>query len=280
MILVKGAGELASGIAWRLVMCGFPVVMTEVAQPLAVRRLVSFCSAVYHGSWTVEGVTAQLVSSAEEAVSLLGRTRPASPAPPATPFPRPIPLFVDPTASCIATLHPAAVVDAIMAKRNLGTTLGDAPVVIGVGPGFTAGTDCHAVVETQRGHWLGRVYYAGAAIADTGEPAERGGHSQGRIVRAPAPGPFAGAVAIGTRVGPGDALGHVGTVPVYAAIGGILRGLVFDGTPVTPGLKIGDIDPVCEPERCHTISDKALAVAGGVLEALLHLGAKGGTKGG
>jgi xanthine dehydrogenase accessory factor len=264
MILVKGAGELATGIAWRLMRCGFPVVMTEVAQPLAVRRLVSFCSAVYDGSWTVEGVTARLVSSVDEAAAIDGG----------------IPLLIDPTAACVTALRPTAVVDAIMAKRNLGTSLDDAPVVIGVGPGFTAGTDCHAVVETQRGHWLGRVYYDGAAIADTGEPAERGGHSQGRIVRAPAPGPFAGAVAIGARVGPGDVLGHVGTVPVYAAIGGILRGLVFDGTPVTPGLKIGDIDPVCEPERCHTISDKALAVAGGVLEALLHLGAKGGTKGG
>jgi xanthine dehydrogenase accessory factor len=266
MILVKGAGELASGIAWRLVKCGFPVVMTEVAQPLAVRRLVSFCSAVHAGRWTVEGVTARLVASVDE-VALPGGSRE-------------IPLLIDPAAACVPTLRPAAVVDAIMAKRNLGSSLRDAPVVIGVGPGFTAGTDCHAVVETQRGHWLGRVYYEGAAIADTGEPAERGGHSQGRIVRAPAPGPFTGAVAIGSWVNPGDVLGHVGGVPVYAAIGGILRGLVFDGTPVTPGLKIGDIDPVCEAERCHTISDKALAVAGGVLEALLHLGGKGGTTGG
>lgn len=268
MILVKGAGELASGIAWRLVMCGFPVVMTEVAQPLAVRRTVSFCSAVYFGTWTVEGVTARLAGSPGEAAALVGRGS------------REIPLLIDPTAYCLASLRPAAVVDAIMAKRNLGTASGDAPVVVGVGPGFTAGTDCHAVVETQRGHWLGRVYYAGAAIPDTGEPAERGGHSQGRIVRASAPGHFTGAVEIGAAVRPGDQLGHVGGVPVYAAIGGILRGLVFDGTPVTPGLKIGDIDPVCEPERCHTISDKALAVAGGVLEALLHLECKGGTTGG
>ncbi|MDF2626824.1 MAG: selenium-dependent molybdenum hydroxylase system protein YqeB family [Symbiobacteriaceae bacterium] len=261
MILVKGAGELASGIAWRLVQCGFPVVMTEVAQPLAVRRTVSFCSAVYTGSWTVEGVTARLVSSVEDAAH------------------REVPLLIDPTAACVATLRPTAVVDAIMAKRNLGTALSDAPVVVGVGPGFTAGTDCHAVVETQRGHWLGRVYYQGAAIPDTGQPAERGGHSEGRIVRAPAPGAFhaAGSATIGSTVRPGDVLGHVGGVPVYAAIGGILRGLVFDGTPVTLGLKIGDIDPVCEPERCHTISDKALAVAGGVLEALLHLSRKGGT---
>lgn len=279
MILVKGAGELASGIAWRLVKCGFPVVMTEVAQPLAVRRLVSFCSAVYTGSWTVEGVTARLVASAAEAASWSDSpSATATPAPPSGP--REIPLLIDPTAACVAALRPAAVVDAIMAKRNLGTSLRDAPVVIGVGPGFTAGTDCHAVVETQRGHWLGRVYYQGTAIPDTGEPAERGGHSQGRIVRAPAAGHFTGADGIGSAVQPGTMLGHVGGVPVYAAIGGILRGLVFDGTPVTPGLKIGDIDPVCEPDRCHTISDKALAVAGGVLEALLHLGCKGGTTGG
>ncbi|HWI53911.1 MAG TPA: selenium-dependent molybdenum cofactor biosynthesis protein YqeB [Symbiobacteriaceae bacterium] len=254
MILIKGAGELASGIAWRLVQCGFPVVMTEVPQPLAVRRTVSFCSAVYTGTWTVEGVTARLVSSVDHAL------------------PGEIPLLVDPTASCVGLLQPDVVVDAIMAKRNLGTCMLDAPIVIGVGPGFTATRDCHAVVETQRGHWLGRAYTRGSALPNTGVPAERGGHSEGRIVRAPAAGRFAGgATDIGFPVTAGQLLGHVDGVPVRAAIDGLLRGLVFDGTPVTPGLKIGDIDPICEPERCHSISDKALAVAGGVLEALLKL---------
>lgn len=258
MILVKGAGELASGIAWRLFRSGFPVVMTEVPQPLAVRRTVSFCSAVYAGKWTVEGVTARLVSSVGEAT------------------PDEIPLLIDPSAACLSVLKPAVVVDAIMAKRNLGTTVADAPVVIGVGPGFTAGVDCHAVVETQRGHTLGRVYYQGAALPNTGVPAERGGHGEGRIVRAPAAGIFIGLAEIGATVAAGDLLGEVGSAPVRAAIAGVLRGLVHDGTPVTPGLKIGDVDSTGGRERCDTISDKALAVAGGVLEAVLHLQWKGG----
>lgn len=257
MILIKGAGELASGIAWRLARCGLKVAMTDVQQPLAVRRAVSFCSAVYAGAWTVEGITARLVSVPAEA----GRGE--------------IPLFIDPVGACAAVLKPFAVVDAIMAKRNTGTSLFDAPVVVAVGPGFTAGVDCHAVVETQRGHWLGRVYYQGSAIPNTGEPAERGGQSEGRIVRAPAAGRFSEAAAIGSQVAPGDLLGYVDGVPVRAAIAGVLRGLIYDGTPVTPHLKVGDIDPICEPERCHSISDKALAVAGGVLEALLHLRSKG-----
>lgn len=261
MILIKGAGELASGIAWRLMRCGFSVVMTEVPQPLAVRRTVAFCSAVYTGTWTVEGVTARLVSHVADA--------PAGE----------IALLLDPKAVCLPALQPRAVVDAIMAKRNAGTSISDAPVVIGVGPGFTAAVDCHAVVETQRGHWLGRTYYQGSAIPNTGVPAERGGQSEGRIVRAPGPGRFRGAAEIGFPVAPGQLLGHVDGIPVTAAIGGVLRGLIFDGTPVTAGLKIGDIDPICEPERCHSISDKALAVAGGVLEALLHLSRGGRTDG-
>jgi xanthine dehydrogenase accessory factor len=261
MILVKGAGELASGIAWRLFRSGFAVVMTEVERPLAVRRTVSFCSAVYAGVWAVEGVTARLVSTVGEAAA------------------DEIPLLIDEHAQCCRLLRPTVVVDAIMAKRNLGTALTDAPVVVGIGPGFTAGVDCHAVVETQRGHTLGRVYYQGAAIPNTGVPAERGGHGEGRIVRAPAGGSFHGAVDIGVMVKAGDMLGQVDGVPVHAAIGGILRGLVHDGTPVTPGLKIGDVDPTGGPERCDTISDKALAVAGGVLEAVLCLQRRCGVHG-
>lgn len=254
-ILVKGAGELASGVAWRLFQCGFPVVLTEVARPLAVRRTVSFCEAVWEGSMTVEGVTAFLTGD-PATVLALGR----------------IPVLIDPSAAWRSRLQPRAVVDATMAKRNLGTFLTDAPVVVALGPGFTAGHDCHAVIETQRGHTLGRVYYAGAATPDTGVPETRGGHGADRIVRAPAGGLFRGVLSIGAVVEPGTLLGHVGAVPVLAPIGGLLRGLVHDDTPVTAGLKIGDVDPIVDPARCHTISDKALAVGGGVLEALLHLG--------
>jgi xanthine dehydrogenase accessory factor len=260
-VLVRGAGELASGIAWRLFRCGFPVVLTDVAHPLAVRRRVSFCEAVHENSATVEGVTATLVPDVVTAWMALGWGV--------------IPLLVDPGAACVADLQPRAVVDAIMAKRNVGTAITDAPVVVGVGPGFTVGHDCHAVVETQRGHWLGRVYYEGAAIPDTGMPAQRGGHGPDRVLRAPAAGVFrdAGLRRIGDLAAPGDLLGEVNAEPVLAGISGVLRGLIRDGTPVSRGVKIGDIDPVAEIERCFTISDKALAVAGGVLEALLVLAA-------
>lgn len=258
LVLIRGAGELASGIAWRLFRCGVPVVLTEVDRPLAVRRTVSFCEAVHDGSMTVEGVVCLRVDTVAQVPTALSAGA--------------VPLLVDPGALCRRALRPAAVVDAIMAKRNLGTGMHDAPIVVGVGPGFTAGIDCHAVVETQRGHSLGRVYYRGAALADTGVPAERGGHSTGRVVRAPADGAFAqGARDIGDMVRAGDLLGHVDRRPVLAAIDGVLRGLIRDGTPVTAGLKIGDIDPVGDVARCSTISDKALAVAGGVLEALLAL---------
>jgi xanthine dehydrogenase accessory factor len=258
LVLVRGAGELASGIAWRLFRCGVPVVLTEVNQPLAVRRTVSFCEAVHDGVMTVEGATCRQVDSVAQVAPLLAAGT--------------IPLLVDRDARCRSALRPRALVDAIMAKQNLGTRLHDAPIVIGVGPGFTVGVDCHAVVETQRGHWLGRAYYQGSALADTGVPAERGGHSMQRVVRAPADGVFEQGVRdIGDQVAPGDRLGKVAGVPVLAAVGGVLRGLIRDGTLVTAGLKIGDVDPVGEAERCFSLSDKALAVAGGVLEALLVL---------
>ncbi|HEY3365410.1 MAG TPA: selenium-dependent molybdenum cofactor biosynthesis protein YqeB [Symbiobacteriaceae bacterium] len=258
-VLVKGAGEMATGVAWRLFRSGFPVVLTEVARPLAVRRSVSFCEAVPLGAMTVEGVTARLVANPAEVPAVLAAGE--------------IPLLVDPAAECRQALQPWAVVDAVLAKRNLGTALGDAPVVVALGPGFTAGVDCRAVVETQRGHRLGRVYYAGGAIPDTGIPDERGGFGVERVVRAPVAGVFRAIREIGDLVKAGDLLGHVESAgaPVMAAIPGLLRGLIRDGTPVTPGLKIGDVDPVKELERCYTISDKALSVAGGVLEALLAL---------
>lgn len=261
-VLVKGAGELATGVAWRLFRTGFPVVMTEVPAPLAVRRLVAFSEAIPLGEHTVEGVTARRAADAAAAQALLAAGV--------------IPVLADPAAACRAALAPRAVVDAIMAKRNPGTAMADAPAVVALGPGFTAGVDCHAVVETMRGHWLGRVYYQGAALPDTGVPAERGGHSAARVVRAPAAGRFRAVRAIGEHVSAGDVLGYVDptAVPVPAAISGVLRGLIRAGTPVTAGLKIADVDPAAAPEHCHTLSDKALAVAGGVLEALLMLEAR------
>lgn len=257
LILIKGAGDLATGTALRLACCGYPVIMLEVPQPTAIRRTVSFAEAVFQGEQSVEGITAKLAASPEEVGKILDSEQ--------------IAVLVDPRWTAISQLQPIAVIDATIAKRNLGTSVSDAPVVIGLGPGFTAGTDVHAVVETQRGHYLGRVIYNGSAAPDTGVPGEIGGYSTERLLRSPAAGIFQGVRKIGDMVSKGDLVATVGNNPVTATIPGVLRGLLHDGLSVTQGFKVGDIDPRYTREHCLTISDKARSVAGGVLEALLHL---------
>lgn len=255
LILIKGAGDLASGTAARLYRCGFPVAMTELPQPLMVRRTVSFGQAVYAGAITIEGITARRADDVPRAVALLAAGE--------------IPVLVDPGAACLAELRPAVLVDATMAKRNTGTALSDAPLVIALGPGFTAGLDCHAVIETQRGHWLGRVLWRGAAQPDTGIPGEVGGQAAARVLRAPTDGILVARAEIGDRVGAGAIVATVDGEPVRAACDGIVRGLIHSGLHVTAGLKVGDVDPRAERAHCFTISDKALAIGGGVLEAIL-----------
>ena len=256
-ILIKGAGDLASGIAHRLYQCGFQIVMTETAAPTTVRCTVAFSRAVYEGCAEVEGVSARLAHHTNQIPDILASGE--------------IAVFVDPDCTLLHDLHPDAVVDAILAKRNLGTSMEDAPIVIGVGPGFTAGTDCHAVVETKRGHDLGRVLYTGSAIPNTGIPGEIGGYTTQRIIRACCDGHFIPIVSIGTVVKAGDPVASVDGNPVYASIGGVVRGMLPSGTPVYHGMKSGDIDPRGIVSHCYTISDKARAIGGGVLEALLHL---------
>jgi xanthine dehydrogenase accessory factor len=256
IILLRGGGDLASGVAHRLHRAGFSVVITELAQPLCVRRAVSFAEAVYAGVITVEGVTARLVAEAEAARMALAAHE--------------IPVLVDPQGGALAELRPAVVVDARLAKRNLGTTLADAPLVIGLGPGFTAGMDCHAVVETNRGHNLGRVYWRGGAEPDTGQPEPVRGFSVDRVLRAPRAGTFTGRRQIGDRVSAGDVLAEVDGAPLVAPFAGVLRGLLHDGLAVTSSLKVGDLDPRGVREHCFTISDKARSVGGGVLEAVLY----------
>ena len=180
-------------------------------------------------------------------------------------------MLPDPAGNCIPLLRPHAVVDAILAKKNLGTTISDAPIVVAVGPGFTAGEDCHAVVETMRGHTLGRTYYKGAALPNTGIPGLIGGFSGERVLRAPADGVFTPLVSIGAQVHEGDIAATVDGVPMVCTLTGVLRGILAEGTCVHAGMKAGDIDPRCKVEHCYTASDKALSVGGGVLEALLHL---------
>ncbi len=247
---------MATGIAHRLFRSRFKVVITEVDKPTVVRRTVAFAQAIFSGEITVEGVRAKLTASSDIHETLSQGM---------------IPVVIDPSATCISQLKPDAVIDAIIAKSNTGTALSDAPVVIGVGPGFTAGVDVGAVVETMRGHDLGRVYYEGAAINNTGIPGEVGGYTLERLIKAPVPGEFTSLRNIGDTVCAADVVGTVNGVEVKVAIPGILRGLIQDGIMVTTGMKIGDVDPRCRQEHCHSISDKARAVAGGALEAILHL---------
>ena len=255
--LIRGAGDLASGIALRLWRSGIEVVMTDLPRPTAIRRTVSFSEAIVHGETTVEDVTARLAANADEARALLAQGI--------------VPVLANPDCACRADLHPDALVDAILAKRNLGTRRTDAPIVIGVGPGFTAGVDCHAVVETMRGHTLGRVIYTGSALPNTNIPGLIGGFAGERVLRAPADGEFRSARQIGDLVKAGDVAGYVAGEPMVCTIGGVLRGLIADGVLVHKGMKSGDVDPRGDVDNCYTASDKALAVGGGVLEALLHL---------
>ena len=255
-VVIRGAGALARGVALRLWRAGMDVVLLDVAKPTAIRRTVAFSEAIVHGEQTVEDVTARLA-----AVETVEETLAAGY----------IPVLVDPEGRSIPKLKPDALVDAILAKRNLGTKITDAPVVIGVGPGFTAGVDCHAVVETVRGHTLGRVIREGSAIPNTGIPGLIGGFAGERVLRAPAAGLFHPLRDIGDAVTEGEVLATVEGKSMPATLTGILRGILPEGTEVFPGMKAGDIDPRCQRSHCFTASDKALAVGGGVLEAILAL---------
>ena len=257
LILIRGAGDIATGIALRLKRAGLDVVMTDIPKPTAIRRTVCFSQAIVHGETEVEDVTARLAASAEEVPALLAEGV--------------IPVLADPEGACIPELKPDAVVDAILAKRNLGTKITDAPVVVGVGPGFTAGEDCHAVVETMRGHYLGRVIHKGPAIPNTGIPGLIGGFAGERVLRAPADGVFHQLLEIGAQVKMGDIAATVNGEPMVCTLDGVLRGILPEGTPVHKGMKSGDIDPRCSVDHCYCASDKALAVGGGVLEAVLGL---------
>jgi xanthine dehydrogenase accessory factor len=255
--LIKGAGDLATGVALRLFHAGFSIIMTETPAPAAVRRTVAFSEAVYEGRATVEGVCARLAADADEAHSLTARSEVA--------------VVVDPRTTLLRELTPALLVDAIVAKRNLGTSVRDAPAVIALGPGFVAGRDAHAVIETCRGHSLGRVITEGSALPNTGVPGEIGGQAAERVLRAPIEGVLSSRLDIGDCVHAGDVVAHVDDASVVAPIGGVLRGLLRPGMRVTTGMKLGDIDPCAARDHCYLVSDKARAVAGGVLEAACNL---------
>ena len=260
LVLIRGAGDLASGAALRLHRANFPVVMTDLPQPTAIRRTVCFSQAIRFGKTTVEDAVGVCCKTAREVKAALSVGE--------------IPVLPDETASCRTWLHPEVLVDGILAKRNLGTKITDAPLVIALGPGFCAGRDCHAVIETMRGHTLGRVIWDGEPIPNTNIPGLIGGFAGERVLRAPCDGIFTAVHRIGDTVEEGETIGFVEGQPMKCTISGVLRGVLDDGVPVKKGMKSGDVDPRCKPEYCTTISDKALAVGGGVVEAVLYLRAK------
>ncbi len=257
LVIVRGAGDLGSAVAWCLHTVGFRVLLTETSQPMAVRRTAAFCDAVYDGTARVEGATARRVADVSEVRAVHLRDE--------------IPLLVDPTLEEALRLAPLAIVDAIMAKANVGTRIDMAPIVIGLGPGFAAGRDVHAVIETNRGHYLGRIIWEGSAQPDTGVPAPVAGHAEDRVLRAPAAGRVHWLVDIASIVRAGQVLGEVAGQPILAPFDGVLRGAIREGTQVPAGIKIGDVDPRLDVQACYVISDKARCIATSTLQALLIL---------
>ena len=253
LAIVRGGGDLATGIIYRLWKAGYAVLSLEIETPLVVRRTVSAASAVFDGSTVIEDMEAVRIDSLND--FSFDRSR--------------ISVLVDPEGESISILKPDILVDAIMAKRNLGTNKEMAPLVIGIGPGFSAPRDVDAVIETKRGHWLGRVIRNGSAIPNTGVPGLIKGYTIERLLRSPGEGYVIPVKSIGDSVIPGDVVAHVEGLPVCSQIEGIVRGLIHPSVKVKKGLKIGDIDPRGEREHCFSITDKALAIAGGVLEVIM-----------
>jgi xanthine dehydrogenase accessory factor len=282
LALIRGGGDLATGVALRLHRAGWRVLVTELLQPLVIRRTVALASAIYDGSIEVEGTIGERIAEVSAADRVWQADR--------------IPVLADPDRAAAASLRPIALIDAIMAKVNTATQIDDASIVVALGPGFTAGVDCHAVVETQRGHNLGRVYYQGSAAPNTGTPGTVGGQDALRAIRAPVAGVFYAQHQIGDRLKAGDVIGRVITVDVSLTdsaawrlasidrdasqplgiviktkLDGMLRGILHDGLKVPANTKIADVDPRGEAEYCFTVSDKSWAVGGGALEAVLYL---------
>lgn len=253
IVIVRGGGDLASGVVYRLFRCGIPVVVAELTNPLAVRRSVSFANTVYTGTHKVEDIPAVLVQSVSgiERAIVTGQ----------------VPVIIDPDLVILQTLSPTIIVDARMIKME-GTRYPSSIFSIGMGPGFIAGKTCNVVIETKRGHNLGRVYWQGTAEPDSGVPERVGEHESDRVLRSPVNGKIKNHKEIGEKVQTGEMIADISGVPVICEFSGVIRGLVFDGLEVVEGMKIGDIDPRNDPAISHLVSDKALAIGGGVLEAL------------
>ncbi len=253
-VLIIGAGELASSTAHRLVRCGFRVVMTEIAEPLAVRRTVAFCSAVFDGTITVEGILGRHYASAQDLPTNRAE----------------VAVIVDPELTLVSSWQPDVLVDARLLKQPGATSMAQASLVISLGPGARCGREAHVVIETHRGHDLGRIITTGGAAPDTGIPGAIGGVTGQRVLRAPLAGQIRTLREIGDQVVAGEVVALVSGTPVPASIDGVLRGVVHDGVQVTRNLKVGDIDPRGDRDACFTLSDKSRTISGAVLEAILH----------
>lgn len=265
LVIVRGGGDIASGTIMKLYKCGYSVLVLEIPTPSSIRRNVSFSEAVYEKTQTVEDVTCYLAENINEAREFLNQGK--------------LTMLVDESCSCLSEFKPIALVDAILAKKNLGTTRDMAPITIALGPGFNADMDVDAVIETMRGHSLGRVIYEGQAIKNTGIPGKIAGFDKERVIHSPAEGILRNVHHITDIVKKDEVIAEItgpdGVTPVHATIDGLLRGLIRDGYPVTKGFKIADIDPRAdEYNNCFTISDKARCIAGGALEALMYLSRK------
>ena len=250
-VIVRGGGDLATGTVYRLRRAGFPVIVLETACPLAVRRSVSVCEAVYEGRFEIEGMDCRLIGRAAEY------------------DPKVVNVLVDPRGSVIDEVRPDIVIDAMMAKKNLGTNRSMAPITIALGPGFQAPDDVNFVIETKRGHYLGRVIERGGAIPDTKRPGDILGRTAERLLRAPAAGRLSTERKIGDMIGAGELVGDIAGQPIYAGTDGVIRGLIHPLAECSEGMKIGDIDPRSKREYCFSISEKSLAIAGGVMEAVM-----------
>ena len=260
LILIRGAGDMATGTAWVLHKAGFPVIMLEIPNPSAIRRRVAFSEAIFDRTFTLEGVSCLLAKTPEESKHFAMNGQ--------------LSVLIDPELKSLETIRPVILIDAILAKRNLGTRKDMADFVIALGPGFTAGHDVHCVIETMRGHSLGRLIYDGTAMANTGIPGQIAGAGKERVIHAPAAGKLTLKHDIGDIVDKETILAVIdtseGPVPVKATISGVLRGIIRNGFIVSKGLKIADIDPrLTEQKNCYTISDKSRAIGGSVLTAVM-----------
>jgi len=255
LVIIRGGGDLASGIALRLFHSGYKVIICELPEPLTVRRTVSFSEAVYEGEWLVEDVKGKLAGTVDEVKVIINNGQ--------------VGVIVDPKGSILSGLHPDAIIDARMQKSKPNDRYSNCQMIIGIGPGFIAGNNCDAVIESNRGHFLGRVIWEGTAQADTGIPGLVNSIGKERVLYAPCSGQFMAELAIGDIVKQGQRIGIVDDSPIFAPFEGLLRGLIHTGLFINKGVKVGDVDPRQDISLCKYVSEKALAIGGGVLEALL-----------